>query len=95
MAARDILISRVEAHLRRTGLSEAQFGKAVTGDTRWVSRLRAGKVALATIERAEALMAVAAVENSDAVEVANDEARRRGAAGTHAPVRHDCLPEAA
>jgi transcriptional regulator with XRE-family HTH domain len=39
---------------------------------------------------------VAAVSpEPDAVEVANDEARRRGDAGTHAPVRHDRLPEAA
>ena len=36
-----------------------RFGIAVTGDHKWVARLRRGQVSLQSIERAEALMAEA------------------------------------
>ena len=57
MGTRDQLISRIEAHLNRTGMSARRFSIAVTGDHKWLARLRRGQVSLQSIERAEALLA--------------------------------------
>jgi len=57
MQTRMSLLERIAGHLGRTGRTEASFGKAVSRDARWVERLREGKVSLASIERAEALLA--------------------------------------
>jgi ligand-binding sensor domain-containing protein len=57
MNTRVHLLDRISDYLTQTGQTERQFGLAVTGDHKWVARLRSGKVSLRSIERAEAIIA--------------------------------------
>jgi hypothetical protein len=52
MDIRAVILRRISAHLRRTGLSEAAFGKIVAGNHAWLPRVREGRATLASIERA-------------------------------------------
>jgi len=56
MGTREQLLDRIVEHLERTGVSARQFSIAVTGDHKWLGRLRRGRVSLQSIERAEALL---------------------------------------
>lgn len=60
MRTREILLGRIAAYCAERQLTERQFGLAAVRDTKFITRLRAGKATLATIERAEAFMAAAA-----------------------------------
>lgn len=58
MTTRERLLADIAAHLARTGMSEATFSYAITGDRRLVRRLRAGaSVTLTIIERIESAIA--------------------------------------
>lgn len=37
------LLARIDAHLRRTGITESAFGKVVSGDHKFLRRLREGQ----------------------------------------------------
>jgi hypothetical protein len=57
MSSRDLLLSDIEAFLKRFGMGAAAFGVAALNDGRFVSRLRAGKdVRLETADRVRAFM---------------------------------------
>jgi ligand-binding sensor domain-containing protein len=69
MRTRDLLLKRIKAHLARTGQTERQFGIAVTGDHKWMGRLRRGQVSLSSIERAEEL--ITGAEGAPAIQASN------------------------
>lgn len=56
MGTRETLLSRIADFCATHRVSERQFGMRVTGDHKWIARLRRGQVSLSSIEKAEAFM---------------------------------------
>ena len=56
MGTRETLLRRIAAYCEARSLSERQFGLKVTGDHKWIARLRRGQVSLSSIEKAEQFM---------------------------------------
>lgn len=55
MVIREISVAWIESFLRRTGMSERQFGIEAVGDHKFLKKLRGSHgVTLTSIERAEA-----------------------------------------
>ena len=59
MKTRQTILACIEAFLARHAMSERRFGLEAVEDHKLLSRLRAGRVTLATIEKAEAFMQAA------------------------------------
>ena len=57
MRTRDVLLRSIGEYIAENGISEREFGVKVTGDHKWLPRLRAGQASLYSIERAEAIIA--------------------------------------